>query len=283
MPQRFPARLHVLLASQAPVGVVLRRGPSNAVCSVLWDRKRDKFQVGQWLRARIYERRSDISPDGRHLIYFARNARWASETKGTWTAISRAPWLKAEVLLGKGDCWQGGGLFTSNSRYWVNGGGCHFMIRDSQEMRPDPKFKPVAFYGGECPGVYYVRLQRDGWVLKDKLTAGLTSSFTVFEKTLPKGWILRKYAHAEVGAPPGKGCYWDEHELEHPKLNHRFLLPKWEWADWDGKTHHLGQAARLLRNSWAFRWMGKARQIRALCTQLGVFICRFFYSHIFQK
>src|SRR5690349_20240800 len=176
----FPARLHVLLASEAPVGVVLRRGPSKSICSILWNRKKDTFELGQWLRGRIYERRADISPDGRYMIYFAMNGRWTSETKGSWTAISRVPWLKALVLLGKGDCWHGGGLFTSNSQYWVNGGGCHFMIHDSDEVRPDLKFKPVASYGGECPGVYYVRLQRDGWVLKDKLTAGVTSAFTVF-------------------------------------------------------------------------------------------------------
>src|SRR5439155_10107417 len=66
----FPARLHALLASEAPVGVVFRRGPANSVCSILWNRRRDEFQVGQWLRARLYERRSDISPDGGHMIYF---------------------------------------------------------------------------------------------------------------------------------------------------------------------------------------------------------------------
>ena len=53
MSATFPARLHVLLASEVPVGVVLRRGPANAVCSILWDRKKDTFETGQWLRARI--------------------------------------------------------------------------------------------------------------------------------------------------------------------------------------------------------------------------------------
>jgi len=40
---KFPARLHVLLARDAKVGLVIRRGPSKSVCTVLWDRKRDKF------------------------------------------------------------------------------------------------------------------------------------------------------------------------------------------------------------------------------------------------
>jgi hypothetical protein len=237
MHHRFPARLHVLLASAAPVGVVLRRGPVNAVCSILWNRETDEFRIGQWVRARIYERRSDISPDGRHMIYFARSARWQSETKGSYTAVSRVPWLKAVVLFGKGDCWQGGGLFTSSSQYWLNGGCCHFLIRDSGEITSDPDFRPTEFYGGECPGVYYPRLQRDGWVLKDRLDAGLGTAMAVFEKALPNGWTLRKYAHAEAGTKAqGRGCYWDEHELEHSESHERISLPKWEWADLDGTT-----------------------------------------------
>ncbi len=234
------------MASEAPIAVVLRRGPSNAVCSILWNRSTDEFEVGQWLRGRIYERRADISPDGRHLIYFARGggARHA-ETRGSWTAVSRVRWLKAIVLHGKGDCWQGGGLFTANSRYWLNG--CHFPVRHGGELKQDRKYKPEGQYGGECPSVYYRRLQRDGWVLKDTVTAGRFSEFTVFEKALPRGWILRKYAHAEVGAPPGKGCYWDEHELEHPRPVRRLMFPKWEWAERDGQTLVWAEDGRLCR------------------------------------
>ena len=236
MASRFPARLHVLLASQAPVGVVIRKGPAKSVCSVLWNRKNDDFQLGQWMRGRIYERRADISPDGRHMIYFAMNGKWTSETKGSWTAISRVPWLKATTLWGKGDCWHGGGLFTSNSSYWLNDGYGHFSVRDGREVRQDTSFKPAGHYGGECPSVYYVRLQRDGWNLEATVNNGKWNTCSVFEKQLPKGWILRKFAHAETGAPPGKGCYWDEHELEHAKLKKPLSFPKWEWADIDGKT-----------------------------------------------
>ena len=71
----FPARIHVLLASHAPLGLVIRRGPSKHVATVLWNRSRDDFQLGQWLKERIYERRSDLSPDGKHFIYFASTAK----------------------------------------------------------------------------------------------------------------------------------------------------------------------------------------------------------------
>jgi hypothetical protein len=114
------ARIHVLFASDAPMGIVIRRGPSKQVATVGWNRSTDQFTIGQWLKGRIYERRSDLSPDGKHFIYFAMNGKWKSETKGSWTAISRAPYFKAIGLWSKGDCWQGGGLFKGAKHYWVN-------------------------------------------------------------------------------------------------------------------------------------------------------------------
>jgi hypothetical protein len=81
------------------------------------------------MRGRIYERRCDLSPDGRHFIYFAMNERWQSETRGSWTAISRVPYLKAVSLFAKGDCWHGGGLFLSNRAFWLNAGYGHRELK----------------------------------------------------------------------------------------------------------------------------------------------------------
>ena len=231
--ERFPARIHVLLARNKPVGVVIRRGPTKQVGTLLWDRSEDKFTLAQWLKGRIYERRSDLSPDGKYMIYFAMNGKWSSETGGSWTAISRAPWLKAITLLGKGDCWSGGGLFTGDRSYWLNDGYGHRLIQDSREVCRDTTYQVKEFYGGECPGVYYVRLQRDGWTYLRPDKPGTWKDLDVFEKLLEGGWILRKFAHVEVGAPPGKGCYWDEHELEHPASGVILSYPKWEWAEWE--------------------------------------------------
>jgi hypothetical protein len=231
---KFPARLHVLLARGAKVGLVIRRGPAKSVCTVLGDRKRDTFKLGQWLRGRIYERRSDLSPDGTHFIYFAMNGRWKSETKGSWTAISRAPYLKAITLLGKGDCWHGGGLFLSDRQFWLNDGYGHFELKTAKEVRRHIQYRPPNYYGGECLTVYYNRLQRDGWTMSKDEYQGAD----LFEKQLPKSWKLRKLAFAEstIDAPPGQGCYWDAHELRHEATNTILAYPEWQWADYvDGR------------------------------------------------
>jgi len=101
---RFAPRIHVLLASHAPVGLLIRRGPSKSVATLLCDRRPDEFKLGQWLKGRIYERRSDLSPDGKYAIYFAVNGKWSSESRGSWTAISRAPYLKAIAFFPKCYC-----------------------------------------------------------------------------------------------------------------------------------------------------------------------------------
>ena len=53
--------------------------------------------------------------------------------------------------------------------------------------------------------------------------------------TLRGDEIRRKIAHAEIDAPEGKGCYWDEHSLVNRATNATISYPQWEWADLDGK------------------------------------------------
>jgi hypothetical protein len=229
---KFPARLHVLLARDAKVGLVIRRGPSKSVCTVMWNRERNTFKLGQWLRGRIYERRSDLSPDGKHFIYFAMNGRSETETKGAWTAISRVPCLKAVALYAKGDCWHGGGLFLSNHEFWLNDGYGHTELKKSRELRRNLNGHPKDYFGGECLTIYYNRLQRDGWVMHKEEYQGAT----LFEKQLPKSWMLRKLAFCEIEHPVGRGCYWDAYELRQKSTNTVLAYPEWEWADYvDGR------------------------------------------------
>lgn len=235
MTKTIPSRIHIILAREAPTAVAFRRGPSGRVCTVGWNRNTDTFRVGQWLKGRIYERRCDLSPDGRHLIYFAINGKWKSETKGSWTAISRAPYLRAIGLWANGSGWNGGGLFTSDNSYWLNAFKFgHQELLAPQGLKETKRFPWHESYGGECPGVYYVRLQRDGWRLSD-YGPGSAKDKSVFEKTVPNGWILEKTAHETSNHPVGKGCYFDTHRLKKDDGTTAIDLPDWEWAEKDGE------------------------------------------------
>ena len=63
--RRKPAcRLFVIMAAEASVAAVLRRGPSAWYHVIRWDTAKDEFEHGAWIRARLYEDRCDVSPDG---------------------------------------------------------------------------------------------------------------------------------------------------------------------------------------------------------------------------
>jgi hypothetical protein len=229
----FPARIHPILAREAPTGVVIRRGPAREVAVLGWDRKTDEFSLGQWMRGRIYERRCDLSPDGKFLIYFAMGTPRTPKAKATWTAISRAPYLKAEAFWSKGDAWNGGGMFLSADRFWLNRSCTETLMWNDTRLTEVDGYPWEESFGGECPSVYYHRLQRDGWVLK-KAGPGRGGQVTTFEKKLEGHWVLRKRAYATTLTKPGTGCYFDEHDLVNARSGEVLEHPDWEWADYDG-------------------------------------------------
>lgn len=238
----FPARLHVLIARKANYAVVIRRGPSDKVCTIGWEMRKNKFSLGQWLKGRIYERRSDLSPDGKYMIYFASKCEWYSETKGSWTAISKTPYLKAIGLWGKGDCWNGGGLFASDSKYWINHGYGHSALRIPLGLSEVSRIDLKCSMGNECLGVYFPRLLRDGWKLLEK-----GRNINCFEKSLDECWRFKKIAHAMINPPVGKGCYYDEHEIYNTITKETFKFPDWEWADIKRGTIYWAEKGKLFQ------------------------------------
>jgi len=222
------ARLHILLARDAPVGLVIRRGPSRQFATFLWHRKRDTFELGQWAKGRIYEHKCDLSPDGRNLIYFMLNGKSHTETKGSWTGISLAPYLKALTLFPHGDAWLGGGLWTGNNQYWLNA-----PLGAPDPLRESTSFKRDDSLNGVCGYPYYYRLEREGWTHYGPQRIG-AKEYVLFGKPLEKGWVLyKKIRNGEL------------HEL----VNHdRDLItpcPDWQWADLDGDRLVYAERGKL--------------------------------------
>ncbi len=149
---------------------MLRRGPSNHVRMISWDRGNDLFTPGQWLKHRVYERRCDLSPDGRYFIYFASN--YAKEIS-TYSVISKPPFFTALAMWPKGDTWGGGGLFSHNGRtIYLNHGmtpECPKNMAREQACLP-MSVKPLREYSGcgEDDPIRTYRMLRDGWTLAQK-------------------------------------------------------------------------------------------------------------------
>lgn len=233
-------RLYAILAREANRAVVFRRGPSKRVQLLLWHTDTDEFQEGQWFKGRIYERRSDLSPSGKLLIYFA-----ADHKPGyfSWTAVSKPPFLTALALWPKGDCWGGGGLFEKEKVIQLNHG--ERQLAEGFHLPAKFQIKPLGQHsgGGEDDPIMHLRLTRDGWKLIQDGTAieqGLTRPIwikldppTIYSKrdARTRGrYELQMYIH---GIKQRDGpWYIIEHVVKDTKNGSAISLGRAEWADW---------------------------------------------------
>jgi hypothetical protein len=145
----------LLLARQAHIGVILRRGPTEWWRTSLWNTKRDAFEGGQWFRGRIYPEKCDVSPNGKLLIYFC--GKWKSRNieagyGATWTAVSRPPYFTALTLWPMGSTWGGHGAFVDDQTVAVVGSSGGFPA-----THPDHPLGPLKQLDG------YPERMRSSW------------------------------------------------------------------------------------------------------------------------
>jgi hypothetical protein len=130
-----PARLSVILAAEAPVAVILRRGPSEWVRCIRWDTARDLFELGQWFRGGIGP--ASLSPNGEFMAYWGAKS-WPPREPRAWTAISRPPYLTALAFWPYSFGWDAGGRFiddrTFERTYWEEN-----CPKENNEKPPPPR------------------------------------------------------------------------------------------------------------------------------------------------
>lgn len=156
-----PRRVSVFFASDAPVGVLLKRGPTDWVQLVKWDVQTDQFEAGQWMKARVDENSFDLSPDGRLIVYWAR-----SNTKRDlreWTAVSKPPYFTALALWPWIGSYFGGGFFESSTRLWISTGGGEVKLHPNFEPCPLEVSTALKELSLRQRSIYQRRLLRRGW------------------------------------------------------------------------------------------------------------------------
>jgi hypothetical protein len=176
MAKSAPARVEAIIARNAAVAAIFRRGPSRFVRMLKWNLRTDRIEGGQWIEARVMVDRSDISPDGNLVACFVasyRKAPW------TWTAISRPPYFTALAVWPKGDTWGGGGLFASDDHFllWhdtrIQYGVDQFQLM--QDFSTPRQFRVQAFAShSPVPAcdVEQTRMVLSGWRFLQRRTAG---------------------------------------------------------------------------------------------------------------
>lgn len=256
-------RLYSILAREAKRAVVFRRGPSKLVQLLLWHTDTDKFEDGQWLKGRIYERRCDLSPDGKLLVYFAANYKLPYFS---WSAVSKPPYLTALALWPKGDCWGGGGLFHTDRKIRLNHGPHQLKLAEGFSVPARVKVEQLGSHsgGGEDSPIMDLRLMRDGWkmsqdseAIEHKLGDAVWFEFKpALVWTKPHAATRGRYElqlHIlgihELNGP----WYISEHVVKDNSHGSTIALERSDWADWchsgdllfakEGRLFRLGFSA----------------------------------------
>lgn len=107
-----PARLVVVVATAAPVAVVIRRGPSHWSQLIKWNLEADEFEPGQWLKGVIHE--ASLSPNGQHIALevMGGRSRIGSWKDTQYAVVSRVPYFTALHICFGALCYTGAS-FTS--------------------------------------------------------------------------------------------------------------------------------------------------------------------------
>lgn len=253
--KKSSTRIFVILARNAPLGVIFRRGPSKQVQLIKWHLGSDKLEYGQWFKGRIYERRCDLSPSGDFLAYFAAKNK---KPLYCWTAVSKPPYLTALALWPKRfGAWGGGGLWESELTLLLNHEAGERDLMEGFHLKKDMKTRPLGEYSGrgEDDPLYHTRLLRDGWVLKDQgecqkpdWKAKVTWVYTrpqIYQKACGEHLLQMqtKGVHQQDGP-----WYLIDYAFLTKEGEALFTLPDTDWADWDGDGNLLfARAGKLFR------------------------------------
>ncbi|GAA0442810.1 hypothetical protein Acor_82150 [Acrocarpospora corrugata] len=225
-----PCRLYVLVAMDAPVALIIRRGPADWWHLLRWDLERRVVEPGAWFGGMLYPRRCDISPDGRYFGYFAlRNGRAPWDA---FFAVSRTPWLSALAA------WQTYGTYTIGCRFTRDGS---LTISGAMQERP---------FHGRFPNKVAVEVGHTNWVRRDiqnelkrgwrppreplDLPLDPDEAAVVIQRTRPTG-------HGTALILAHTGVDFQRHSIEGVQVRYfrkdrdgRITpLPDAAWADWD--------------------------------------------------
>jgi hypothetical protein len=220
-----PPRIYCIPATRAPIAAVFHRGPTNWSHVGRWHLGERRYESGAWLGGRIFPRRSDLSPDGRFLCYFAHKPSATWEHGEAYVAVSKLPWLTALHAFRTCGTWTRGYYFTE----------------DEGSEHPEDANLPIPYGLRSIPVVQFANERRRGW--QEAPDSPPRSPGDVWDeqrnarmqKRQPGGGRLLcveslGWAGGEFGADQAVGglrvSYWLEADGEVQLLN------EVQWADW---------------------------------------------------
>jgi hypothetical protein len=228
-----PCRLFVYLARESPVAVVLRRGPTDWARLSLWHTDSDRFEHGQWLKGRVYERRSDLSADGSLFAAFVRQSGGRDARRDTWIAVSRPPFFSALAVWFVGGTYHTGAFFPGHATLWLG-----FSPDTPPDIGHVPSWlsiapaRDIAYIDrtGEWTErtVHFNRLIRDGWTLLE------TEPYrTLWARRHPSRPLALHMMHSFENLQVAGGRYVVDYSLWNETEGREQGIGQATWADWD--------------------------------------------------
>jgi hypothetical protein len=153
-PATHRSRIHLIAAREAPIIVILQRKRAKLFHVSAIGTDKHWVNEGSWFRGVLYAIDSDVSFDGKFMVYRARGSNGA-----TWSGVCRLPWLTTLVHVETPIT--GGGYFSGPHDLKTHGWDCREKVSSSDvpfAIERDAK----RHYGNEL-AVIYGRFERDGF------------------------------------------------------------------------------------------------------------------------
>ncbi len=190
------ARIDGLMAAEANIAALIRRGPSKWVRFYVWDFNNDRIVVGDWLEGRVYSRRGDISPDGRYLASYCGDAIIFTEPPN---ADPVAKWSVEGT-------WGGAGIWTDSHTF--NAMPDPYEFEQRIPCPPEIKVVREPYLRNPETEIFRLRLLKSGWV-------------EVLEPADPSDWWHKKKTVAGIETPWAARTIYMSKAFEGGKIEYR--------------------------------------------------------------
>ena len=110
-PTLHRSRIHLLAAREAPIIAILQRKRARLFHVMTLDTETHAINEGSWFRGVLHPLDSDVSFDGKFMVYRATGAGY----RASWSGVCRLPWLKTLVHVEYDGVEQVGGGYFSGS------------------------------------------------------------------------------------------------------------------------------------------------------------------------
>ena len=150
------SRVHLLAAREAPVVVILQRKRNRLFHVITVDTQTHAITEGSWFRGMLHPLDSDVSFDGKFMVYRANGASY----RAAWSGVCRLPWLK--TLVHVEDPITGGGYFSGPNDLKTHGWDHSEKIVSTDDIPFTIERDPKRHLGEEL-AIIYGRLERDGF------------------------------------------------------------------------------------------------------------------------